>query len=269
MENNLNFLVDSHCHLIFDDYKDDIEQVIERAFDAGVKGLVVISTQEKEFDSIINLSEKYENIYCSIGIHPHSASEHKNISVDRIIDLSKHDKVIGIGETGLDFFYENSEKEIQINLFKKHIKISRETRLPLIIHTRDADEETCGLLENEYKRGKFSGLIHCFTAGQKMAEVALNLGFYISLSGIVTFKNASELRETIKDLPLDRIIVETDSPYLSPEPLRGKRNEPSNVVHTAKYLANFYQVSEEDFFNITTSNFLKIFKKAKKEHIYG
>lgn len=258
----MTYLVDTHCHLIFEDFKDDLHEVISNAFDSGVKGMVVISTQEKEFQPILALTEEYDNIFCSIGIHPHSSEEHKDISKEKILNLSKNDKVIGIGETGLDFYYENSNKEIQRDLFRKHISVSRETQLPIIIHTRDADSETIEILQEESQIGAFPGIIHCFTAGSELAKVAIELGFYISLSGIVTFKNASDLRETIKDIPLNRLLVETDSPYLSPEPVRGKRNEPSNVVHTANFLSNFFNIKKDEFYNKTTDNFHNVFKKA-------
>ena len=192
--------------------------------------MLVISTQEEEFNPLLNLTQKYSNIFCSIGIHPHSAHLHGNISEETIIKYADNDRVIGIGETGLDFYYENSEKDIQIQLFQRHINASRETQLPIIIHTRDADDATIDILKKESKKGHFPGVIHCFTAGPELAKEALELGFYISLSGIVTFKNAGELRETIKNIPLERILVETDSPYLAPEPVRGGRNEPANVI---------------------------------------
>ena len=255
----MTYLVDTHCHLIFEDFKDDLHEVISNAFNSGVKGMVVISTQEKEFQPILALTEEYDNIFCSIGIHPHSSEEHKDISKEKILNLSKNDKVIGIGETGLDFYYENSNKDIQRDLFRKHISVSRETQLPIIIHTRDADSETIEILQEESQIGAFPGIIHCFTAGSELAKVAIELGFYISLSGIVTFKNASDLRETIKDIPLDRLLVETDSPYLSPEPLRGKTNEPSHIIHTVKYISMIKNETESSMASLTSQNFMKLF----------
>ena len=259
----MSYLVDTHCHLIFKDFREDLDSVINNAFNSGVKGMLVISTQEEEFNPLLNLTQKYSNIFCSIGIHPHSAHLHGNISEETIIKYADNDRVIGIGETGLDFYYENSEKDIQIQLFQRHINASRETQLPIIIHTRDADDATIDILKKESKKGHFPGVIHCFTAGPELAKAALELGFYISLSGIVTFKNAGELRETIKNIPLKRILVETDSPYLAPEPVRGGRNEPANVVHTANYLAEFYDIDQHSFYKKTTDNFLKLFNKAK------
>ena len=264
MEIESSYLVDSHCHLNFKDFEEDFDSVIQRAKDSNVQIMVSISTELEEIDHIIKISESYNNIYCTVGVHPHSAKIQNKLSEDFLIERASNPKVIGIGETGLDFYYENSLKEDQIDSFIKHINVSRETQLPLIIHTREADEKTCEILESEYKNGSFPGIIHCFTAGANLAKRVIDLGFYISLSGIVTFKNASDLRETIKKIPLDRIIVETDSPYLSPEPLRGKRNEPSHVLHTAKYLADFYGKYENDFFAMTTDNFFKIFNKANR-----
>jgi len=263
----MTYLVDTHCHLIFEDFKEDIHEVINNAFNSGVKGMVVISTQEKEFDPILSLTDKYQNIFCSIGIHPHSVKDHKDFSEDTLLKFTGNNNVIGIGETGLDYYYENSEKKIQKDLFRRHINVSRETQLPIIIHTRDADLDTISILKEEQKKGPFPGVIHCFTAGPELASIALELGLYISLSGIVTFKNASTLRETIKNIPIDKILVETDSPYLSPEPLRGKRNEPANVTHTAKFLANFYNTDSDKFYQKTTSNFLNLFKRAKLENV--
>ncbi len=259
----MSYLVDTHCHLIFKDFREDLDSVINNAFNSRVKAMLAISTQENEFNPLIALTQKYSNIFCSIGIHPHSAHLHSELNEEKIIKFVDNERVIGIGETGLDFYYKNSEKNIQIQLFKRHINVSRETQLPIIIHTRDADKATIDILNEESKRGEFPGVIHCFTAGPELAKAALDLGFYISLSGIVTFKNAGELRETIKDIPIDRILVETDSPYLSPEPVRGGRNEPANVIHTAKYLAEFYDIDQETFYQKTTDNFLKLFNKAK------
>ena len=264
MELESSYLVDSHCHLNFKDFEDDFEEVIKRARDSNVGIMVSISTELEEIDQIINIAEKYKNIFCTVGVHPHSANIQKDLNESYLVEKASNPNVIGIGETGLDFFHENSLKEDQIDSFIKHINVSRETQLPLIIHTREADDKTCEILESEYREGAFPGIIHCFTAGENLAKRVIDLGFYISLSGIVTFKNASELRETIKNIPLDRIIVETDSPYLSPEPLRGRRNEPSHVLHTAKFLANFYEKDEKDFFSLTTNNFFKIFKKANR-----
>ena len=264
MEIKSSYLVDSHCHLNFKDFNEDFDDVLKRAKESNIGIMVSISTEIDEIDEVISIAEKYENIYCTVGVHPHSANINDKLREDYLIEKSSNESVIGIGETGLDFYYEKSNRGDQIESFIKHINVSRETKLPLIIHTRDADEETCSILEDEYKKGPFPGIIHCFTAGENLASRVLDLGFYISLSGIVTFKNASQLRDTIKKIPLERIIVETDSPYLSPEPLRGKRNEPSHVVHTAKFLANFYEKDEKEFFSMTTDNFFQIFKKAKR-----
>ena len=255
----MSYLVDTHCHLIFKDFREDLDSVINNAFNSGVKGMLVISTQEEEFNPLLNLTQKYSNIFCSIGIHPHSAHLHGNISEETIIKYTDNDRVIGIGETGLDFYYENSEKDIQIQLFQRHINASRETQLPIIIHTRDADDATIDILKKESKKGHFPGVIHCFTAGPELAKEALELGFYISLSGIVTFKNAGELRETIKNIPLERILVETDSPYLSPEPHRGKSNEPGRTRFVVEKLSEIYKMSFESIAKQTNDNATEIF----------
>lgn len=264
MDIKSSYLVDSHCHLNFNDFKDDFDSVLLRADESNVKIMVSISTELDEIDNIIKISEQHDNIYCTVGVHPHSASINQSVDETFLENKSMNSNVIGIGETGLDFYYENSKKDDQIKSFKKHINVSRKTQLPIIIHTRDADDETCSILEEESKKGKFPGIIHCFTAGEDLAKRVIELGFFISLSGIVTFKNAEKLRETIKNIPLQRLLVETDSPYLSPEPMRGRRNEPSHVVHTAEYLADFYNINNNDFFSLTTNNFFKIFKKAKR-----
>ena len=257
----MSYLVDTHCHLIFEDFSDDLDSVINNAFNSNVGGMIVISTQEKEFEPILSLAQKHKNVFCSIGIHPHSAQSHSNIDKEKILQYTNNHNVVGIGETGLDFYYKNSNKKVQSRLFKMHIDISRKTQLPIIIHTREADQETIEILNEETKKGHFPGVIHCFTAGPELASAVLDLGFYISLSGIVTFKNAATLRETIKNIPLDRILVETDSPYLSPEPNRGERNEPSNIIYTLKYISKIRNISEKELADQTTKNFFRLFSK--------
>ena len=259
MEIESSYLVDSHCHLNFKDFEEDFDSVIQRAKDSNVQIMVSISTELEEIDHIIKISESYNNIYCTVGVHPHSAKIQNKLSEDFLIERASNPKVIGIGETGLDFYYENSLKEDQIDSFIKHINVSRETQLPLIIHTREADEKTCEILESEYKNGSFPGIIHCFTAGANLAKRVIDLGFYISLSGIVTFKNASDLRETIKKIPLDRIIVETDSPYLAPMPHRGKTNQPAFVKHVAEFLAELRGDTVDNIASTTSANFYRLF----------
>ncbi len=256
-------LIDSHCHLDFPDYDKDRDAVIANARAAGVERMLTISTKLSKAQEIISLAETYPDIMCTIGTHPHEAENEALAQCDDIVALANHKKVIGIGETGLDYFYENSPKRIQQEQFRAHIAASRKTQLPLIVHTRNADEDTCAILEEEMEQGAFPGLIHCFTASDALAWRALNIGFYISVSGIVTFKNAQALRDTLKHIPLDRLLVETDAPFLAPVPHRGARNEPSFVVHTADYLAELKDVSTQDLYTATTQNFYRLFSKAE------
>jgi TatD DNase family protein len=260
----MTMLVDSHCHLDFPDFEEDRDALVARARAAGVGLMVTISTKFSQADKIIALSEQYEDVLCSVGTHPHEAGAETTVSGDVIAAKATHAKVIGVGETGLDYFYEHSEKEKQKQSFIAHIEASRLTQLPLIVHARDADTDTAQILENEMAIGTYPGLIHCFTAGPELARRALDMGFYISISGIATFKNAQNLRDVIKTIPLDRLLVETDAPYLAPMPHRGKRNEPSFVPHTAARLAELFDISAEDFATQTTQNFFRLFTKANK-----
>lgn len=259
------FLVDSHCHLDFRDFEDELDDVVGRARDAGVGTMVTICTHLSRFDRVRAIAERYEDIWCSVGVHPHEAdAEGDTATVEALVKLAADPLVVGIGETGLDFYYEHSSRERQQASFRNHIAAARETGLPLIVHTRDADEETAEILAGEYRNGPFTGLIHCFSTSSYMAEKALEIGFYISLSGILTFKAAEALRETVRDLPLDRLLVETDAPYLAPVPKRGKRNEPSFVAHTAAMLAELKQVGMDELARATTDNFFRIFAKAQR-----
>ncbi len=253
-------LVDSHCHLDFDDFTLDFDDVLSRAADAGVDTMVTICTQIANFPRVRAIAEAHENIFCSVGVHPHSAEKEPHVSAQQLVGLSSHPKVVGIGETGLDFFYDKSPRDTQEALFRAHIAASRETGLPVIIHTRDADADTIRILEEEHRQASFPGLIHCFTATRELAERVLALGLYISLSGILTFKNAEDIRDTVRSVvPLDRMLVETDSPYLAPVPNRGKRNEPANTAHTAMYLADMLDMDHEAFAQQTTDNFHRLF----------
>lgn len=256
-------LVDSHCHLNFPDFKDDIDDVVSRAQGQGVGVMQTICTKMREFDDILGIAERYPHIYCSVGVHPHEAAKEPLVSVETLLEKAKHDKVIGIGETGLDFFYEHSPRKEQEESFRNHITACRETKLPLIVHTRDADDDTIRIMQDEMNKGAYPGLIHCFSSGQKMADAALEMGFYISVSGIATFKKAQELRDVLATVPLERMLVETDAPFLAPTPYRGKRNEPSFVVETNKMLAELKGVDAEECAAITTANFFKLFTKAK------
>lgn len=255
-------LIDSHCHLDFPEFVEDRDDVIRRAREVGVRLMLTISTKITEADKIISLAEAYEDLVCSIGIHPHEAGSEPETSADELARIAAHPKVVGIGETGLDYYYEHSPREAQKKNFQSHISASRDTNLPLIVHARDADTDTATILEEETAKGSFPGLIHCFTAGPELAERALNIGMYISFSGIATFKNAQEIRDVIEIVPLDRILVETDAPFLAPTPHRGKRNEPSFVRHTAELIADIKGISYQEFIDISGTNFFKLFTKA-------
>lgn len=256
-------LVDSHCHL---DYLDregvDLENVVERARANGVERLVTICTKLSEFDQVLDIARRFPQVFCSVGVHPHEAGHEGQEDAERLLELSRDPKVVGIGETGLDYYYENSPRQAQQVSFRAHITAARESGLPLIVHARDADDDTVALLREEAKAGAFPGVIHCFTAGPALAEAALEIGFYISLAGIITFKKAEDIRETVRNVPLDRLLVETDSPFLAPVPKRGKPNEPSYVVHTAEKLAEIKDLSMAELASQTTENFDRLFSKA-------
>lgn len=257
-------LVDSHCHLDFDVFDEDRAETIQRARDAGVGTMVTICTRVTRFAEIRAIAEGDDNIWCSVGIHPHQAEEEPVVTVEDLVERAQHAKVVGIGETGLDYYYDNSPRELQQSSFRTHIAAARETGLPLIVHTRDADDDMADILEDEMGKGAFPGVLHCFSSGRGLAERALDIGFYISLSGIVTFKNAEDLRDIAKDVPVDRILVETDSPFLAPIPNRGKRNEPSFVVDTAAKVAELKGVDNEALSIASTENFFRLFNKAKR-----
>lgn len=255
-------LVDHHCHLDFPEFQQDLDGVVARAGAAGVGLLVTISTRMRRFDQVLGVAERYPNVFCSVGTHPHNAHEELDIPPSEIVRLSQHPKVVAIGEAGLDYHYKNSTPEAQAEGFRNHIAAARETGLPLEIHTRDADEDTIAILEDEYKKGPFPALLHCFTGGRDLAMRAIDIGLYVSFSGVITFKKTEDLQKTAKDLPLDRILVETDAPFLAPNPYRGKTNEPSYVAHTAAKLAEIRGLSNEDLARATTKNFYRLFKKA-------
>jgi TatD DNase family protein len=256
-------IIDTHCHLDFKEFKEDFNNVLLKAKNNNVLGMQTICTKIDEFPKIINIAENHSNIWCSIGTHPHNADLEMNISKETIIKLCLNNKVIGIGETGLDYFYENSNKKNQINSFLKHIEVARITNLPLIIHARDADDDIIQILTEEYNKSPFTGVIHCFTASYELAKAALSIGFYISFSGIITFKNAAEIRDSCKKIPINRILVETDAPFLAPVPFRGNRNEPSYITETIKKVAEIKSLELEEVINITTNNFFDLFKRAK------
>ena len=256
-------IIDSHCHLDFKEFKHDFNSILTNAKNNDILGIQTICTKISEFPKILNISEQYPNIWCSIGTHPHNAEDEIHISKKTMIKICKNKNVIGIGETGLDYYYENSKKDSQIQSFYKHIEVSRETNLPLIIHARDADNDIIDILIKEYKKQKFTGVIHCFTASQELAAAALSIGFYISFSGIITFKNAEKIRKSCEIIPINKILVETDAPFLAPMPYRGKRNEPAYITETIKKVAEIKNISLEDTTKFTTNNFFNLFNKAK------
>ena len=256
-------LIDSHCHLDYLARDGDLEPVLDRAREAGVSPMLTISTKLREFDIVRGIAESQPDVFCSVGVHPHEAETEPDTAADELIRLAAHPKAIGIGETGLDYFYEHSPRDIQQAVFRAHIRASRETALPLIVHTRDAEDDTISILEDEMGKGAFPGLIHCFSGTQRLADAALALGFYISISGIVTFKTAEPLRLVVSGVPLDRLLVETDSPYLAPIPHRGKKNEPAFTAHTAARVAELKGVGTAELAAATTDNFRRLFTKAR------
>ena len=257
-------LVDSHCHLNYDGLSEDIEGALTRAGEAGVGFILSIGTRLSDFDGVLATAEAHDNVACTVGIHPHESGKEPETDVETLVELTKHPKVIGIGETGLDFYYDNSPREAQERSFRTHIVAARETQLPVVVHTRDADEWTMAIIDEEQKKGTFPGLIHCFSAGPELAKCAVSHGMVISLSGIITFNSAEPIRETVKTLPLDRILVETDAPFLAPIPHRGKPNEPAYVAHTAKKAAEIFDISLETLAEQTTDNFFRLFSKAER-----
>ena len=255
-------IVDSHCHLDYLAGDGDLPETLRRARMAGVETMLTISTKLSTFPQVLAIAEAEPDVVCSVGVHPHEAGPEGQETADRLIKLAAHEKVVGIGESGLDYYYEHSPRDRQQISFRSHIAAARETGLPLIVHTRDADDDTVAILRDEHEKGPYPGVLHCFTAGPALAKAALEMGLSISLAGIITFKKAEELRATAADIPLDRLLVETDSPYLAPVPFRGKRNEPAHVVHTARRLAEIKGVSEEELTETTTANFYRLFSKA-------
>ena len=257
-----HIIVDSHCHLDFPDFEGEIPDLVARANDAGVKRMVTICTKLKNEPSVRKIAEEHEAVYYAAGTHPMSAASEPLASVDQLIKISQHPKMVGIGETGLDYHYTAESAEIQKTSLKIHIEAARETNLPLIIHSRAADEDMAKILKDEFKKGQYKCVMHCFSSSLELAKLSLELGFYLSMSGIITFKKSEELRSIFKLAPIDQVLVETDSPYLSPVPFRGKRNEPSYTAHTAEVGATIYGVDYITFANQTTKNFNRLFSKA-------
>ncbi|MBL8665272.1 MAG: TatD family hydrolase [Candidatus Odyssella sp.] len=256
-------LVDSHCHLDFPDFAPDRADILARARNAGVGLVLTIGTRLSKFAGVRALAESDPAIWCSVGVHPHEAEKEGVGDPAPLLDLAAHPKVVGIGETGLDYYYKHSAPEAQARSFRAHIAAARESGLPLIVHARDADVDAIRIMADEHRAGAYPAVIHCFTASRELAEHAVALGHYISFSGILTFKNARDIQETARALPLDRILVETDAPYLAPMPNRGKRNEPAFVAHTAAFLAKLRGETPERIAEVTTENFLRLFSKVK------
>ncbi|MCR4379303.1 MAG: TatD family hydrolase [Rhodospirillales bacterium] len=256
-------LVDSHCHLDYPEFA-DLDETARRAHGAGVGCMLTIGTSMKKFAGVLAVAEARDDIYCTVGVHPHEAGKEPLVTVNQLLEHAQHPKVIGFGETGLDYFYEHSPREIQQQSFRTHIQAAREAGLPVIVHTRDADADTLDILRDEMHKGVFGGLIHCFSATAAFAREAVDLGLYISVSGIITFKKADDLRAAVAGVPLDRLLVETDAPYLAPLPHRGKPNEPAYTRLTAEKLAEIKGVSFDQVAQTTTDNFFRLFGKAKR-----
>ena len=257
-------LVDSHCHLDFPDFAEELDDIVARAEAAGIGRMVTISTRVRQFDGVLAVAERYDSVFCSVGTHPHNADEELDIEPADLVRISGHPKVVAIGEAGLDYHYDNSPREAQAEGLRRHIAAARETGLPLVIHARDADSDMAAILTEETEKGAFPAVLHCFSSGRGLAETGIRLGHYVSFSGILTFSRAEELRDIARDMPSDRILVETDAPYLAPTPFRGKRNEPSYVVNTARVLAETRGVGENEIADQTTENFFRLFSKVTR-----
>jgi TatD DNase family protein len=255
-------LVDSHCHLDFPDFAPDLDAIVERAAAVDIARLVSISTRVRRFDKLVAIVERFANVYSSIGTHPHYAHEEPDVTVEELVERSRHPKVVAIGEAGLDYHYDYSPRDAQETGFRRHIAAARATGLPLVVHAREADADIGRILEEESGKGAFSAVLHCFTASRELALRAIDLGFYVGFTGILTFKNSEALRAIAAELPADRILVETDAPYLAPGKFRGKRNEPSYVTETARALAATRGVPFDEIARQTTENFFRLFRKV-------
>ena len=255
-------LVDSHCHLDFPELSARLPDVLSAAARAGVGRILTISTHVRRFETYRALAEAHEAVLCTVGTHPHNAAAEPDVTVGEIVALSRHPRCVAIGESGLDYFYDNSPREVQQRGFRTHIAAARETGLPLVIHARDADEDMIAILKDEMSVGPYDAVLHCFSSGAELARVGIGLGFYVSFSGILTFKKSEEIRRIAASVPRDRLLIETDAPYLAPEPHRGRTNEPAYVAHTARVLAGVIGVSEAEVAKITTENFYRLFRKA-------
>ena len=260
-------LVDHHCHIDRPEFADDLDGVVARAHSAGVGLMVNISTRVRRFDHLISVVERFETVYGTIGTHPHYAHEELDVTADDLVRIAAHPKIVGIGEAGLDYYYQHSTPEAQAQGFRTHIEAARRSGLPLEIHTRDADADTLAILRDEHAGGAFPALLHCFTGGRDLAMGAVDLGLYVSFSGVVSFKKSEALRAIACAVPLDRVLVETDAPYLAPEPYRGRRNEPAYVVHTARALAEARGMTLAAFAAATTENFFRLYTKVPRPRL--
>jgi TatD DNase family protein len=258
-------LIDSHCHLDFPDFAAEIDGVVGRARAAGVGRMVTISTRVKKHPQVLGIAEKFVDVFCSVGTHPHYAHEELDIGAAALVAIAQHPKVVAIGEAGLDYHYDTSPRDAQEQGFRQHIAAARQTGLPLVIHSREADADMARILKEETENGAFPAVLHCFTGGRDLAFSAVDLGLYVSFTGILTFKNSAALRDIAAALPAERILVETDSPYLAPVPYRGKRSEPAYVLETAKVLAETRGVSLDDISRQTTDNFFRLFSKVPRQ----
>ncbi|MCB1506495.1 MAG: TatD family hydrolase [Hyphomicrobiaceae bacterium] len=257
-------LVDHHCHLDFPQFAEDFSGMIARAKAAGVGAMVTISTRVSQLETLLDLTTRDPDVYCSVGTHPHNADQEMDVTTEDLVRLAtSHDKIVAIGEAGLDYFYQKSTRENQAEGFRRHIAAARITGLPLEIHTRDADDDCKAILEDETAKGAFPAILHCYTGGMDLAMRAVELGLYVSFTGVVSFKKSDALREIVKAVPLDRILVETDAPYLAPEPFRGKTNEPAYVVHTAAAIARARGITPDEVAAATTDNFFRLFQKVR------
>ncbi len=258
-------LVDSHCHLDFPDFADELDDVVQRARDAGLGRMITICTRVKKFQQILAVAERFDDVFCSVGTHPHNADEELDVTAQQLVDLSKHKKVVAIGEAGLDYHYDKAPRDAQARGFRTHIAAARETGLPLVIHARSADDDMIAILEEETRAGAFPAVLHCFSSGRELALRGIDLGLYVSFSGILTFKNSQDIRDIAKEMPMDRVLVETDAPYLAPVPNRGKRNEPGFVVNTATTLAEVWEKPVDKVWQQTTENFFTLFSKVPRD----
>ncbi|MCC0029011.1 MAG: TatD family hydrolase [Brucellaceae bacterium] len=254
-------LIDTHCHLDFPDFEPEREAVVQRALDGGIARMVTISTRVRRFEAIRAIAERHDAVYCSVGTHPHNAGEEEGIPASELIALAEHPKCVAIGEAGLDYHYDKAPRDAQAAGFRTHIAAARETGLPLVIHARSADDDVAAILRDESGKGAFPFILHCFSSGRALAETGVELGGYVSFSGILTFRNSQDIRDIARDMPADRLLVETDAPYLAPVPNRGKTNEPAYVRHTANVLAEVRGMEPDALAELTTANALRIFSR--------